>query len=132
MASTDRKIGAGMSALEEALFLQIKAIKLPMPTRELVFAKPMRWRFDFAWPDRLLAVEVNGGVWIRGRHSRGKGQINDMDKLNQAQLLGWKVLQFAESHIKSGDAIDLIEFAIMADGWKAEWIKSEQSAGNMD
>lgn len=121
-----------MSALEEALFLQIKAIKLPMPTRELVFAKPMRWRFDFAWPDRLLAVEVNGGVWIRGRHSRGKGQINDMDKLNQAQLLGWKVLQFAESHIKSGDAIDLIEFAIMADGWKAEWIKSEQSAGNMD
>lgn len=101
-----------MSCLEDALLFQIRAIKLPEPTRELVFAKPRRWRFDFAWPERLIAVEVNGGVWTQGRHSRGTGQISDMDKLNQAQLLGWKVLQFAESHIKSGDAIDLIEFAL--------------------
>lgn len=101
-----------MSQLEETLLFQIRALKLPEPEREFRFAPPRRWRFDFAWPSKMLAIEAQGGVWVNGRHSGGKGQINDMDKLNQAQLLGWKVLQFAESHIKSGDAIDLIEMAL--------------------
>ncbi len=101
-----------MSDLEEQLLFQIKALKLPLPEREFRFAPPRRWRFDMAWPGKMFAVECQGGVWTGGRHSGGKGQINDMDKLNQAQLLGWRVLQFAESHIRSGDALDLIELAI--------------------
>ena len=33
---------------------------IPEPTRELVFAPPRKWRFDFAWPEHLVAVEIDG------------------------------------------------------------------------
>lgn len=98
-----------MSVLEETLALHIRAAKLPAPVRELVFAKPRRWRFDFAWPDHLLAVETEGGTWSGGRHTTGKGFEGDCDKYNQAALLGWTVLRFTGKHVKSGEAISLIE-----------------------
>lgn len=63
--------------------------------REYRFAPPRRWRFDFAWVDRKVAVEFNGGVWIIGRHNRGKGYLGDLEKMNQAQALGWRVFQYA-------------------------------------
>lgn len=65
---------------------------LPVPVVEFRFHPTRRWRFDVAWPERKIAVEIQGGVWSRGRHSRGTGQLADMDKLNTAQSLGWRVL----------------------------------------
>ena len=98
-----------MSKLEETLLLQIRATNTPLPIREHRFHKVRRWRFDFAWPDHMLAVEVDGGVWSGGRHTRGKGYINDCDKINTATDLGWRVLRFTGEHIKSGSAIEMIE-----------------------
>ena len=74
--------------------------------REYRFAPPRRWRFDFAWPDKKLAVEIEGGVWSKGRHTRGKGFINDCDKYNAAVLLGWRVLRFTDKHLNDGNYID--------------------------
>lgn len=90
---------------EEMLALHIRAEKLPVPVREFRFAPPRRWRFDFAWVDKKLAVEVEGGVWNGGRHTRGKGFLGDMEKYNQAALDGWRVLRFATSQIRDGSAI---------------------------
>jgi len=67
---------------------------LPEPEREYRFAPPRRFRFDFAWPDKLIAVELEGGVWSRGRHVRGKGYESDCEKYNLAQSLGWSVYRF--------------------------------------
>lgn len=61
-----------------------------------------RWRFDVAWIDDLIAVEIDGGVWTRGRHSRGSGQTKDNEKINAAQSLGWKVYRFTPGDVKSG------------------------------
>lgn len=64
------------------------------PVRELVFNPPRKWRFDFAWPEKLIAVEIDGGTWSGGRHSRGTGFARDCEKLNAAALNGWRVFRF--------------------------------------
>ena len=100
-----------MSAPEETLLLQIRAVGLPEPVREYKFALPRKWRFDFAWADRLLAVEVEGGVFVQGRHSRGGGFTADCEKYNTAAIRGWTVLRFTTAMITSGEAIKVIEEA---------------------
>lgn len=57
------------------------------------------WRFDFAWANIKLAVEVDGGAWTHGRHTRGQGFIDDQRKRNAAILLGWRVLHYTPQTI---------------------------------
>lgn len=66
------------------------------------FHPKRRWRFDFAWPSQLVAVECQGGTFSRRRsgHSSGMGLQNDYDKLNAAAVLGWRVLQFSAKHLQ--------------------------------
>lgn len=95
----------GPSPIEELFAFHAKAEQLPEPTREHRFAPPRRWRFDFAWIDRLIAVEIEGGVWTGGRHTRGSGFESDAEKYNTAALMGWKVFRFTGGMVKSGAAI---------------------------
>jgi very-short-patch-repair endonuclease len=78
----------GVSKAEETLALQIRAVKLPEPVREHRFHAVRRWRFDFAYPDQKLAIEVEGGVWSVGRHTRGAGFTKDCEKYNTALMDG--------------------------------------------
>jgi very-short-patch-repair endonuclease len=98
-----------MSDLEELLFQHIKLVGLPTPEREYRFAPPRRYRADFAYPERKILVEVQGGIYTRGAHSRGIGLERDYEKLNLAQLLGYKVFQFSRKMIESGEAISILE-----------------------
>ena len=84
---------------------------MPEPVTEWQFAKAIgrKWRFDLAYPDRMLAIEVDGGVWTSGRHTRGSGFVKDLEKFNQAAIDGWKVLRYAGVHIDSGWAVAEIE-----------------------
>lgn len=70
---------------------------------EYQFALPRKWRFDFCWPDLKLAVEIEGGTWIQGRHSRGKGFEKDAEKYNTAAMLGWLVLRFTTRQVTKSD-----------------------------
>ena len=103
---------AAQSALEESLALQIRAHQLPEPQREYEFHPTRRWRFDFSWIHCRLAVEVEGAVWTRGRHTRGGGFIADCEKYNHAALLGWRVLRVTAEMIDDGRAIDWIYEAL--------------------
>lgn len=74
------------------------------------FAAPLRkWRFDAAiWRGQeKVALEVDGGVWTQGRHTRGAGWLKDAEKINTAAVLGWRVLHVTPDTI--GDALALIE-----------------------
>ena len=73
--------------------------------REYVFAPPRRWRFDFAIPDRMVAIEVEGGTWSGGRHVRGAGYRRDIEKYNAAQALGWRVLRLTTDMVTDGSAM---------------------------
>ena len=66
---------------------------LQIPVAEYQFAPPRRWRFDYAWPDSLVAVEFDGGQWVAhgGRHNRD----SDREKLNAAAAMGWRVLRYS-------------------------------------
>ncbi len=99
-----------VSKAEELLMIHIKAHKLRVPEREYRFHPDRRWRFDFAWVDIKLAVEVDGVLWDKqGRHQRPKGMANDNDKNNEAVLLGWRVLYFTPAQIKNLQAVDTLE-----------------------
>ncbi len=95
-----------VSPLEESFFGLCKLLMPdhPEPTRELTFAKPRRWRFDFAWPDKMLAVEIEGGTWSRGGHNRGGVYQSNCDKYNAAILLGWRVLRFTGDDVRKAPA----------------------------
>jgi very-short-patch-repair endonuclease len=73
---------------------------LPAPEREFRFHPTRKWRFDLCWNLPIgVAVELDGATWIQGRHSRGKGQTNDADKINEAQSMGFVVLRFTTDHL---------------------------------
>ena len=106
----------GSSGLEEEFLLHIRASKVDQPTREYRFDEKRKWRFDFAWPDRRLAVEIDGVLWnSMGRHQHPKGIDGDNEKLNQAVLQGWKVLRFSGRQVKSGYAISTLEEAMRSE-----------------
>ena len=102
------------SPLELRLLVLIRASGFEEPVTEYAFANHLgrRWRFDFAWPALMLAVEVDGGSWVPGggRHTRGAGFAADHDKFNRVTLTGWRVLRFTSRHIADGSALaDLAE-----------------------
>lgn len=89
--------------------LQIKAAKLPVPVREFRFHETRKWRFDFAWPEHLISLEIDGATWTGGRHTRGSGYEADAEKLNEAAVLGWRVFRATRGMVKSGYALRLLE-----------------------
>ena len=95
-----------------AFLLLLDREGLPAPVTEYTFALPRRWRFDYAWPCERDALEVEGGVFIGGRHSRGVGQMRDMEKYNRAVLLGWRVLRVVPRDLCARATADLLRQAL--------------------
>lgn len=90
---------------ETMLGLQIVNAQLGEPEREYRFDEERRWRFDFAYPEHKVAIEVEGGVFQQGRHTRGKGFTADCEKYNRATELGWAVFRYPTAQVKNGEAI---------------------------
>ena len=124
----------GGSDLERSLLFQIQAVELPAPVREFHFAwccehprkvhlkgliKPWHpfwrdraWRLDFAWPTQRLAVEVQGGLFVQGRHTRGAALAAEYERHNEATLRNWRVLYVTAEQIADGSALAWIERAL--------------------
>ncbi len=106
-----------MSKAEETLAFQLKACGIEF-SREHRFHPARRWRFDFAIPDKMLAIEVEGitfygknkdGSMKLGRHQTGKGIEGDLEKYDEAMRLGWNVYRCSQKMVKSGRALETIE-----------------------
>ncbi len=85
---------------------------IPLPKREYRFAPPRRFRMDFAWPEQMVGLEVDGGVWTSGRHTRGSGWTTDTEKLNLAVSMGWRMLRTTPTDFLTHDMAATIKAAL--------------------
>jgi len=77
---------------------------------EYRFHPTRKWRFDYVISEKdMIALEYEGGVYSRGRHTRGRGYSNDCEKYTEAALLGWKVIRVTTDLIKDGKAEEFIK-----------------------
>lgn len=67
--------------------------------REWRFDLSRLWKFDFAWPMLKVAVEIEGGTFGGGRHTRGAAYQADCRKYNAAQQQGWVVLRYTTNDL---------------------------------
>lgn len=80
--------------------------------KEYRFHTQRKWRFDYAMPDHKIALEVEGGVWSCGRHTRPQGFLGDVEKYNTATLMGWRVFRTTPSNLYRTDTLNLLKQAI--------------------
>ncbi len=81
----------------------------PALEKEYQFHPPRRWRFDYCNREKMIAIELHGGIWSEGRHVRGGGFLRDREKMNQAQLDGWIVIELGTGQITAANLEPLIE-----------------------
>ncbi len=99
------KIPKALSEGEETFAFQMKLRGLN-PVREYLFAPGRRYRADFAFLETSpkILIEVDGGAYSGGRHTRGSGFSEDCAKTNLAVLLGFVVLRYTTAMVKAGIA----------------------------
>lgn len=83
--------GTSSSALAESFETIWRYLDGPGLVHEYRFHPERRWRFDYAHLASKVAIEIDGGVWTGGRHTRARGFLADAEKRNTAQALGWRV-----------------------------------------
>jgi len=101
-----------MNALEEMFALQCEQAGLPTPVREYSAIPGRRYRWDFAWPEARVLVEINGGTYAHMGHSTGTGIARDYEKSNLAVLAGWKVFAFDRRMVEGGAALAVVSKAL--------------------
>jgi len=102
---------AKRSPLELALRRQLELHGL-LDTEEMKFRDDRKWRFDFAWPIAKVACEVQGGLFMGGRHARPRGVLNDFEKFSEAAIDGWRLILVTGVEINNGTALDRIKRAV--------------------
>jgi len=124
---------ARRSEWEQNLEILMREAGLPEPTPQAPLGRAIgrRWTVDFWWPEYVLAVEVEGGIWgdgtgarcrscgraYGGSHGRPQAIERDIEKHNALTLQGAILLRVTEKTISSGDAVDLIAAALRRQGW---------------
>lgn len=104
-----------MSKAEAALALHLKTYRVPGVVEQYPFCLGRKYRFDFAFPSLMLAIEVEGGA-----HGIKKQYQHDCERSNMALLLGWKVFRFTPADVESGKAISAILVLLEGDTEKAK------------
>ena len=114
---------------EELFAIQCRGYRLPPFEQQQQFAKipfGRKWRFDFSFPAYKLAVEIEGlavkrlagQLVVLGRHASIQGFKDDCEKYAHAVVLGWGVMRFEQSMVRSKFAIEMLMRALVARGWQ--------------
>jgi very-short-patch-repair endonuclease len=110
------------SAAETLLAVQLEQAGIPFEP-EYRFAPLRKWRADFAinaivprlkhtlGPAQLL-IEIDGGAFVAGRHSRGTGVEADCEKQSAAAILGYRVIRVTPAQVDDGRALSWIRQAL--------------------
>jgi len=99
------------SELELQALAQIRDAGFPEPEQQYEGIENRRYRFDFAWPQDLIAVEIHGGAWMGKGHTGGKGFSEDRRKMNLANLSGWMVFEFTADMLNADELVPTLKEA---------------------
>lgn len=113
--SINCQLGAQAMKDHEHIARWLEAAGIERPVCEHHFHPTREWRFDLAWIEQKVAVETQGGIWVSGAHVMPLGYVNDCEKLNEAQMLGWTVLWIIPNWWDSGKALTTIRKALHLD-----------------
>lgn len=101
---------------EDAYFLHVvcplAAKGYPRPKPEALLIPGRKYRFDFAYLEARLAVEIQGQIWHKGGHTSGYGVSRDADKAGELACIGWRFLPITPEMIADGRALDRTERAL--------------------
>ncbi len=114
-----QKVEPDRTAREAMIRSYCEARGLPTPRFEWSFHPERKWRLDIAFIVNCgvgVALEVQGGLFTQGRHTRGAALLDEYQKLNEAQIMGWAVLLVTWQQIDSGEAFALVERALTCTG----------------
>jgi len=98
---------------------------LPEPMTEYRFCPGRKWRFDICFPEQMVAVEVNGGIFSQGRHTRGAALLLEYEKLSKAAALGWRVIFTTPDQLMTKATVDIIREAL---AWQPVVAEAERLA----
>lgn len=112
---------ARRESLKRAFETLWKSLGGPELQPEYQFHPERGWRFDYAYvkPRMLIAVELEGGTWVGGRHNRPKGYADDCTKYNEAVRLNWKVFRLTSDMLANdpvGHLLPIIKL-IESESW---------------
>lgn len=96
----------------EAFHAGLKSYGIPIPTPEFRFWPDRKWRFDYCWTDKKIALEVDGSIWAGGRHNRGSGWMKDKEKLNCAVIAGYRVLHCTPQELVTHTNLTMLQAAL--------------------
>lgn len=103
--------------LEELFLAQCIEQGIAPEAREYVAIPRRRFRWDYAWPTLKILVEIQGGVFLRGRsgHTSAAGVRRDATKNNLAVLYGYLPFQFTTDLVRNGSAVRFMKGLIDGD-----------------
>jgi very-short-patch-repair endonuclease len=103
-----KRVGNNTSTPADELAFQLLSVKTQFFEREFQIVPDRRYRADFFFIRARLIVEVDGGGWVNGRHSRGYGIENDAEKSALIARMPARLMRVTPKQIKDGRALDWI------------------------
>jgi hypothetical protein len=81
---------------------------------EYQFHPERKWRFDYAILEHKIAIEQEGGIWMKGKgaHSRPTGILRDMQKYTQANIFGWIIIRRTPDQLITNETLNLLTCSI--------------------
>lgn len=114
-AKKAHKTGAKKPSVKNEMFAKLCAgFGLPEPVQEYKFHPTRKWRIDYFFEcgGKKLALEVEGGVWTGGRHTRGAGFVGDMEKYNELTRAGIALLRVQPKDLLKTQTFELLKSAL--------------------
>ena len=102
-----RNLKARVNPAQTLLSQHLKELNIHH-TPEHKFHPSRKWRVDFYLPDLNTMLEIEGAVWVAGRHTRGSGFVKDMEKYNAIAQAGYRLLRFATEDVMRGRAKEFL------------------------
>ena len=82
----------------------------PELTKEHRFHPHRRWRLDYYHASTRTAVELEGGLFSGGRHTRAAGFLGDCEKYNAAAMMGITVLRLGTGQVDHQHVTEIIDW----------------------